>query len=166
MFSTAMRMKPSATSRRLAAVADLGGKRGEAFAHHLRIERLVLRRPEDLGEERRHELPHHHIGVGDGERSAAPIAGRPRIGAGRIGSDAEARAVIKQDRAAAGGDGMDQHHRRAHAHARDHAFEGALIDAVEMADVGRGAAHVEADDAAEAGDARGLHRANHPARRA
>ena len=42
---------------------------------------------------------------------------------------------------------MDQHHRRAHAHAGDHALEGPLIDAVEMADIGRGAAHVEADDA-------------------
>ena len=123
-----------------------------------------MRRPEDLGEELRHELSHHHIGVGDGERPAAPIAGRPRIGARGIGADAEARAVIKEDRSAAGRDGMDQHHWRAHAHACNHAFEGPLVYAVEMADIGRGAAHVEADDAGEAGDARGLNRADHPAR--
>ena len=52
-----------------------------------------------------------------------------------------------QDRAAAGRDRVDQHHRRAHAHARDLGLEGALVLAVEMGDVGRGAAHVEADDA-------------------
>ena len=68
--------------RDLAAVADLCGKRGEARTHDLGIERLILLRPEDLGEELRHELPDHDISVGDGERSAAPVAGRSRIGAG------------------------------------------------------------------------------------
>ena len=149
--------------RSLAAIADLGGKRGEAFAHDLGVERLVLRRAEDLGEERRHELPNHHIGVGDGERSAAAIAGRSRIGAGGIGADAEARAIIDEDRTAARRYGMDQHHRRAHAHAGDHALEGPLVHAVEMADIGRRAAHVEADDAGEACDACRLHRADHAA---
>ena len=149
--------------RSLAAIADLGGKRGEAFAHDLGVERLVLRWAEDLGEELRNELPNHHIGVGDGERSAAPIAGRPRIGAGRVRPDAEARAVIKEDRSTARRDGMDQHHRRADAHACDHALEGPLVHAVEMADIGGGAAHVEADDAGEACEPRRLHRADHAA---
>ena len=54
-----------------------------------------------------------------------------------------------QDRAAAGRDRVDQHHRRPHAHAGDLRLEGALVGAVEMGDVGRGAAHVEADDARE-----------------
>ena len=163
MFSTAMRMKPSATSARLAAVADLRGERDEARLHDLRIKRLVLRRPEDLGEERRNELANHHIGVGDGERPPAAIAGRPGIGSGGIGADAEARAVIKEDRSAACRDGMDEHHRRAHAHARDHALEGALIHSVEMANICRGAAHVEADDARKACQSRRLHRADHAA---
>ena len=80
-----------------------------------------------------------------------PIAGGPGIGAGGVGADAKARAVEMQDRAAAGGDRVDLHHRRAHAHARDLGLEGALELAVEMGDVGRGAAHVEADDALKAG---------------
>ena len=71
-----------------------------------------------------------------------------------------------QDRAAAGGDRMDQHHRRAHAHARDFRLEGALVFAVEMRDVGRGAAHVEADEAIEAGLPSGLRHADHAAGRA
>jgi len=57
-----------------------------------------------------------------------------------------------QDRAAAGGDRVDAHHRRAHAHAGDFRIEGALVVAVIVGDVGRGAAHVEADDLVEAGE--------------
>jgi hypothetical protein len=151
--------------RSLAAIADLGGEPGEALAHDLGVERLVLRRAEDLGEELRNELANHHIGVGDGERSAAPIAGWPRIGAGRVGADAEARAVVKEDRAAAGGDGVDQHHRRAHPHARDLGLERALVLAVVVRHVGRGAAHVEADQLLETGFAAGLRHADHAAGR-
>ncbi|MCY1238888.1 hypothetical protein D9M72_516470 [compost metagenome] len=54
-----------------------------------------------------------------------------------------------QDRAAAGSDGVDQHHRRTHAHAGHFGLEGAFIFAVEMRDVGGGSAHVKADDAVE-----------------
>ena len=79
------------------------------------------------------------------ERPAAAIAFRSRVGAGAVGPDAEARAVEMQDRAAARGHGMDQHHRRAHAHAGDLGLERALVLAIEVRDVGRGAAHVEAD---------------------
>ena len=67
--------------RSLAAIADLGGERGEALPHDLGVERLILRWPEDLREEFGDELARHDIGVGDGERSAAPVTGRPRIGA-------------------------------------------------------------------------------------
>ena len=87
-----------------------------------------------------------HVGVGDGERAAAAVARRAGIGAGAIRADAEARAVEMQDRAAAGRDRVDQHHRRAHAHARDLGLEGALVFAVVVRHVGRGAAHVEADE--------------------
>ena len=68
-----------------------------------------------------------------------------------------------QDRAAAGRDRVDQHHRRAHAHARDLGLEGALVFAVVMRHVGRGAAHVEADQMLEASLAAGLGHADHAA---
>ena len=71
-----------------------------------------------------------------------------------------------QDRAAAGRDRVDQHHRRAHAHARDLGLERALVFAVVVRHVGRGAAHVEADQAREAGLAPGLRHADHAAGRA
>jgi hypothetical protein len=71
-----------------------------------------------------------------------------------------------QDRAAAGRHGVDLHHRRAHAHAGHQRLEGPLVLAVIVRDVGRGAAHVEADDPAEAGGARGLDGADDAARRA
>ncbi len=71
-----------------------------------------------------------------------------------------------QDRAAARRHRVDQHHRCAHAHAGDLRLIGAFELAVEMRDVGRGAAHVEADDLVEARLPRGFHRADDAARRA
>ena len=135
-----------------AAVADLCGQGGETLAHHRGVERLVLAGAEDRREEIGLQLAEHDVGVGDGERAAAPVAGGTGIGAGRIRPGLEAPGLEMQDRAAAGGDGVDAHHRRADAHAGDLGVEGALVVAVVMGDVGRGAAHVEADDLAEAGE--------------
>ena len=70
-----------------------------------------------------------------------------------------------QDRPAAGGHGVDIQHRRAHAHAGDLGLEGALIAAGIVRDIGGGAAHVEADNALEAGSPRRLDRADNAARR-
>ncbi len=147
----------------LPPAADFLRERCEAFAHRLAVERLVLLRAENLREEIGDEFAGHHIGVGHRERAAAAIAGRARIGARAVGTDAKARAVEMQDRAAAGRDRVNAHHRRAHAHARDLGLEGALIFAVKVRDIGRGAAHVEADDAREARFARGLRHRHHAA---
>src|SRR3546814_16911884 len=57
------------------------------------------------------------------------------------------RAVPAADRAAARGDGVDAQHRGADARARDDGLVVALEAAGIMADVGRGTAHVEADQA-------------------
>jgi|GEM_PF-5661295 len=70
-----------------------------------------------------------------------------------------------EDRAAAGGDGVDMHHRRPHPDAGDHGLETALVVAGVMGDIGRGAAHVETDQAAATGPKRGLHHPHHPAGR-
>ena len=143
--------------------ADFLRKRREAFAHGFVVERLVLSGTENVRKEFRDEFPRHHIRIGDGERSAAAIACRSRIGAGRVRADAKACAVEMQDRTAAGSDGVNAHHRRAHAHARDLGLERALVFAVEMRHVGRGAAHVEADYARKACFARGLRHRHHAA---
>src|SRR6266853_1553650 len=85
----------------------------------------------------------------------------------RVGPDSVARTVEMQDRPAACRDGMNAHHGRAHAHARDLGLERALqiaqSGAGEVRHVGRGAAHVEADDPAEARGERGAHRADYSA---
>ena len=148
-----------------AAVADFLGQRRECRAHRAGVERLILLRPEYFRKEVGNELADHDIGIGHGERAAAPIAFRPRIGAGGVGADAKAGAVEVQDRAAAGCHRMDQHHRRAHAHAGDFSLEGALVFAGEMRHVGRGAAHVEADQPRKPGLAPGLGHADDACRR-
>ncbi len=143
--------------------ADLLGQFGEGLFHRLGVERLVLVGAENLREEIGDELADQHVGVGDRERAAAAVAFRAGIGAGAVGTDAEARAVEMQHRAAAGRDGVDEHHRRAHPHAGDFGFERALVFAVVVRHVGRGAAHVEADQLLEARLAAGLGHADHAA---
>ena len=144
---------------------DLVGERGEFRRHDIGIERLIAVGAEDRREMARLDLADADIGVGHRQRAAAPVAGRTRIGAGGIGPDAEARAVEVQDRAAARRHRVDRHHRRAHAHAGHRGLEGALEAAGVERHVGRGAAHVEADDAVEPGHRRGARRADDAAGR-
>ena len=144
--------KPSATCFRRLPSPISAASAANFVAHDVGVQRLVLARAEDRREEIGLQLAEHDIGVGDGERAAAAVAGGAGIGAGRIRAGAEASGLEVQDRAAAGRDGVDAHHRRADAHAGDLGVEGALIVAVIMGDVGRGAAHVEADDLVEAGE--------------
>ena len=146
--------------------ADLLRQFGERGFHRAGVERLVLVRAEDLREEIGDQLADQHIGVGDGERPAAAVAFRAGIGAGGIRADAKARPIEVQHRAAAGRDRVNEHHRRAHAHARHLGLEGALVFAVVVRHVGRGAAHVEADQMGEARLASGLGHADHAAGRA
>ena len=107
-------------------------------------------RAENLREEIRDELADHYVGVGDRQWPTAAVAFRSRIGASGIGSDAEARAIEMQDRASAGGDRVDEHHRRAHTYAGDLGFECALVFAIKVRNIRRRAAHVEADEMVEA----------------
>ena len=134
-----------------ASVADLGGHGSEGDPDCLGVERLVLVGAEDLREKLGPQLAEHHVGVGDRQPAASAVADGPRIGAGALRADAEARAVVEKERAAAGRDRVDAHHRRADAHARHLRLEGPFERAVIVRDVGRGTAHVEADHAREAG---------------
>ena len=149
MFSTAMRMAPSAISSGVRPSPTWAASSAKPRA---RLQRRVAgrcrarRSPGRAGV----ELAHHDVGIGHGERAAAAVALGPRIGAGALGADAEARAVVGDDRAAAGRDRMHAQHRHGEAHARDLRLERALVVAGEVRDVGRRAAHVEADDAVEA----------------
>ena len=146
--------------------ANLRREGREPRAHRAGVQRLVLAGAEDVREEFRLQLAEHDVAVGDAERPAAPVARRAGIGARRLRPDAIARAVEGADRAAARRHGVDQHHRRAHPHARHQGLEGTLVVAVIVRHVGGRAAHVEGDDPAEAGLARRLHRADDAAGRA
>ena len=141
-------------------------QRRELRAHDRGVERLVAARAEDCGKSVGLDLAEHHVAVGDGERPAAPVAGRPGIRAGRVRADAEARAVEMQDRAAARRDGVDLHHRRAQRTPATSVSKRALELAGVVRHVGRGAAHVEADDLVEARQPRRCDHADDAARRA
>src|SRR3546814_2127058 len=84
------------------------------------------------------------------QRPAAAVAGRAGIGAGGVRAYSEPGAIEVQDGAAARRHRVDVHHRRPQAHAGDQGVEGALVLAVVVRHVGRGAAHIEADKLPEA----------------
>ena len=140
---------------------DLRRHRLEAARHGLGVQRLVGVRPEHLGEELRPQLAQHDVAVGDRQRPAPTIGRRSRHRAGRGRADPQPRPVERTDRPAARRHGVDVHHRRTHPHAGHHRLEGPLVLAGIVADVGRGAAHVEADDALEPGLARRPRHADH-----
>nr|CAD6595171.1 hypothetical protein RFYW14_00002 [Pseudorhizobium flavum] len=133
-------------------VADGRGHVLEGCANGRCVQRLVAVRAEDLREEFGRELAEHDIGVGDGERPAAAIGFRPGIGAGGIRPDAEAPVLEVEDGAAARGNGVDGHHRRAHPNTGNFRLEGPLQLAIVVGDVRRRAAHVEADHAVKPGE--------------
>lgn len=108
----------------------------------------------------------HHIGVRDGERAAAPVAGGPGRRARRVGADPVAAAVEVQDGAAARCDRVDVQHGSAQPDARDLCGEDPFVLSREVRDVRGGAAHVEADDLVEARALRHARHADDPAGRA
>ena len=118
-----------------ARVASLRGERRKALPHRLHIEGLVAAGAEDLREEGGVQLADHHIGVGDRQRPAAPIAARSGIGASGIGAHDKAAGIRMQDRAAARRHRMNEHHGGAYAHARDFGFERALEFAIVVGDI-------------------------------
>jgi hypothetical protein len=69
-----------------------------------------------------------------------------------------------QDRTTACRNGMNEHHRCAHPYAGNFGFERAFILALEMGHIGRGAAHIEADQAIETGLPSGFRHSNNSAR--
>src|SRR5262249_58757955 len=80
-----------------AAIADLAGELAKRLAHRIGVEGQVLLRAEDLRKELRHQFADHDVGIGERERTAAPVTFRPWIGAGTIGSDPEAGSIQLPD---------------------------------------------------------------------
>ena len=111
-------------------------------------------------------LAKHDIAIGHRQRPAAAITRRARIRSRRIGPDAIALTIEMQNRTTARGDSVNRHHRRAQTHTRDLRVEFALEFSREMRDIGRGAAHVEADQFVESGGSGRLHHADNAAGRA
>ncbi len=136
------------------------GECREFFPHDFGIERCIGVGPEDRREMLRLDLADADIRIGYRQRPAAAIAGRSRIGAGGVRSDAEPRAIEVQDGPTTRRHRVDRHHRRAHPHTGDRGLEGALEAAGVKCDVGRRAAHVEADDLVEPRHRRGARRAD------
>ena len=117
----------------------------QACARCVPVERLVTARAEDRRKMVGLDPAEEQIAVGDGERPAVAIAGRSRLSSGGLRPDPEAHPVEAADRAAAGRDRVDLHHRRADPDPGDHAFVAKLELAGIMGDVGGGPAHVEPD---------------------
>ena len=140
-------------------------KGGEALARGAGVEGLVTAVAEHRREIGRLDAAERDVRIGDGERPAAPVGGRAGIRARGIRAHAVPAAVEMQDRSAPSGDGVDAQHRRPHADPRHLGLVLALELARIVRDVGRGAAHVEADHPVEAGRGRGARHADDAAGR-
>ncbi len=109
------------------------------------------------------EAAEKQIGVGDGGQGATAETDGAGIGASGFGTDAQHAAAVEAGKGtAAGARGVNLQHRHADGNAGDHRFAGAADTAlgrIGEENIGRGAAHVEADDAVEA---RGLRDAQAP----
>ena len=169
MFSTAILRKPSAISsgvRRMPVADAISSASAANFARTTSASSgSSPPGPNTFGNSAGSSLPTITLQSVTVERAAAPIRGRPGIRARGLGPDAKARAVERADRAAAGRDRVDAHHRRAQPHAGHFGHERALVLAGPVRDVGRRAAHVEADDPVEAREPRHLDRADDAAGR-
>ncbi|GAA3308258.1 hypothetical protein GCM10020295_69860 [Streptomyces cinereospinus] len=136
------------------ALPDLAREGGEAVPDERRVQGLVAVGTEHLGEVAGLDPAEHDVGVGDGERAARAVAGGARVRARRVRPYAVAGAVEVEDRAAAGRDGVDVEHGCPEPDTGDLRGEDAFVLAGEVGHVGGGTAHVEADDAVEAGELR------------
>ena len=150
-------------------LADVFGQHGEFPARHFGVQALAARAAEHRREELRLDFTQHDIAVGDRQRPVLAIRRRSGVGAGRIGTDAITRAVKMQYGTAARCNGVDAHHRRAHAHTGhlrlEHALEVGQLRAGKMRHVGGGATHVKADDFFKTRHQRSAHRTDDAAGR-
>ena len=104
-----------------------------------------------MGEELRLNPPEQQVAVGHRQGAALPVTGRARGGPGRFGSDPQSGTIEATDRATARRHGMDMEHLSAHPHPGDQGLEGPLILTGIVGHIGRGTAHIEGDEAVEAG---------------
>ena len=97
------------------------------------------------------DLAKHDVAVRHGERAATPITRRTRVRTCRVGTDPQPGTIKVQDRPATGGNRVDAHHGRTHAHACNMGLELAFELARVMRHVSRCSAHVKADHVVKAG---------------
>ena len=93
---------------------DAGAQPSEFIEHDLAVQWQIGVFAKNGRKQIRLQFAKHHIAIGHGQRSAASVARRARVGARRFGPDPVAQAVEFQHRPTAGRDGMDTHNRYPH----------------------------------------------------
>ena len=126
--------------RRLDGIArgagNLLGEGDELLSNDLHIQGLICIWTKHRGKKGCLQLAQHDVAVGHGEWAAALIARRPRVCAGRVRTNPETGAIKVQDRPPTRRDGVNMHHRGAHADASNQGLERSLIFAVIVRHIG------------------------------
>ena len=122
------------------------GQFGEFGHHHRAVQPLVATRPEHCRKMRGLDLAEQHVGVGNCQRPAATVCGRPRIGPGALWPRAQPCAIEAQNRTAARRHRLDRQHRHTQVHPGDLRIKLALKRPGIKRDVGRSPAHIEGDN--------------------
>ena len=169
ILSTAMAMKPRAIASLDLPSPKSRGNFGQPRPRGLDIQRRVAIGSNTAGNCVATIRPSTEVAIGHRQRSAIPVAGRPRLRPADSGPTRKRIPSNWRIGSATSRHRMHLHHRRANAHARDQALLRQLEPPGIMRHVGRGPAHVEADQARclAVGEMRGACRdhAHHPARR-
>ena len=127
---------------------QLGGQRLEAAPHDRGVGGLIASGPEHRRQGPLRQTPQQQVRVGDGERPATAIAGRPRNRSGRLRSHLQPTALQPHHRTATGRHRVDRQGGGLQTEARHGGFR-AELDAsarLQMEHIGGGSAHVEAED--------------------
>lgn len=110
------RHKPFGNRQRIEALPGrrlhFVSKPQEFFLDDVHLEGQITLRTEYLGKHPRLKLSRHDVAIGDRQRTATTITGRPRIGSRRFRTHPKAIAIEAADGAAAGRHRMDVHHGR------------------------------------------------------
>ena len=127
---------------------QLGGQRLEAATHDRGVGGLIATGPEHRRQGPLRQTPQQQVRVGDGERPATAVAGRPRNRSGRLRPHLQPTALQPHHRTPTGRHRVDRQGGGLQTEARHGGFR-AELDAsalLQMEHIGGGAAHVEAED--------------------
>ena len=140
MFSTATARNPSATCSGVVNLPPSARTFSVRAVNFLRTMSVSIERfpwgPKTFGKNSGGSLPEHYVGVGYAQGATITVTSGAGISPRRVRSDPKPHSVEMKYRTSTRGYGMNIHHRRPHANARDLGFKTSFVFAREVSNIG------------------------------